>query len=134
MMLATSTPFDLQEDRFLTDALRAVSAANWAPACNVYEDEQGFCVQMAIPGMEAKDVEIVAEDGVLTVRGERKPDASENRTYLVRELSWGTFSRSFAIPAHVDHEKASATYKDGVLAIQLPKREEAKPRRITIQG
>ncbi len=84
MMLATSTPFDLQVDRFLTDALRAVSANGWIPACNVYEDEQGFCVQMAIPGMEAKDVAIMAEDGVLS--------------------------------------------------IQLPKREEAKPRRITIQG
>lgn len=134
MTLTTYSPFDLQVDKFLNDTLRAVSTRAWAPACNVYEDEQGFCVQLAVPGMDAKGIEIVTEDGVLTARGERKPDASEGRTYLVREMGWSSFSRSFTIPSNVDPEKASASYKDGVLSIQLPKREEAKPRRITIES
>ncbi|MEW6545074.1 MAG: Hsp20/alpha crystallin family protein [Nitrospirota bacterium] len=136
MQLATYTPFDLQIDRFLNDALSTVvrPIRTWAPACNVYEDADGFHVEAALPGMSAKDIEIVAEDGVLTIKGERKEEAVEpERTYLVRELGRGSFSRSFAIPTHVDHNKASATYRDGVLFVQLPKLEEAKPRRIVIE-
>ena len=133
MTLATYAPFDV--DKFLSDALRTVGAeAVWAPACNAYEDEHGFWIQAALPGMERKDVEIVLEDGVLTLKGERKDeDSDSNRTYFVREIGWGPFSRSFRLPTNVETNKASATYKDGVLTIGLPKREEAKLRRITIE-
>lgn len=134
MTLTNYSPFELQLDKILNDTLRAVSGRNWAPACNVFEDDQGITMQLALPGMDPKSVEVVAEDGVLTVRGERAQDATEGRTYLVREMSWGPFSRSFTIPTNVDHEKASASYKDGVLSIHLPKREEAKPRRISIEA
>lgn len=136
MSLTTYTPFDVQIDRFFNDALRTVAGAprSWTPACNVYEDEQGFHVEVALPGLDAKSIEIVAEDGVLTLKGERKngTEGSE-RAYLLREMGWGTFSRSFSLPSNVDHGQASATYKDGILYVALPKREEAKPRRITIE-
>ena len=133
MTLATYTPFDV--DKFLSDALRTVGAeAVWAPACNAYEDEQGFWIQVALPGMERKDIDISLEDGLLTLKGERKEGPAESqRTYFLREIGWGPFSRSFRLPTNVDASKASATYKDGVLTIGLPKREEAKPRRITIE-
>lgn len=133
MTLATYAPFDV--DKFLSDALRTVSGeALWAPACNAYEDEHGFWIQAALPGMERKDIEIVLEDGVLTLKGERKGESSDsNRTYFAREIGWGSFSRSFRLPTNVDPNKASASYKEGVLTIELPKREEAKPRRITIE-
>jgi len=133
MTLATYAPFDV--DKFLSDALRTVGAeAVWAPACNTYENEQGFWIQAALPGMERKDIEIKLEDGVLTLKGERKEETAESqRTYFLREIGWGPFSRSFRLPTNVDVNKASATYKDGVLTIGLPKREEAKPRRITIE-
>lgn len=134
MTLTNYSPFELQLDTILNDTLRAVSGRSWAPACTVYEDDQGITVQLAIPGTDPKAVEVVAEDGVLTVRGERAQDAAEGRTYLVREMSWGPFSRSFTIPTNVAHEKASASYKDGVLHIHLPKREEARPRRISIEA
>ena len=133
MTLTTYAPFDV--DKFLSDALRTVSGeAVWAPACNAYEDEHGFWIQAALPGMERKDIEIVLEDGVLTLKGERKDEYSDsNRGYFTREIGWGSFSRSFRLPTNVDPNKASASYKEGVLTIELPKREEAKPRRITIE-
>ena len=133
MTLATYMPFDV--DKFLSDALRTVGAeAVWAPGCNAYEDEQGFWLQAALPGMERKDINISLEDGLLTLKGERKEETAESqRTYFLREIGSGPFSRSFRLPTNVDASKASATYKDGVLTIGLPKREEAKPRRITIE-
>ncbi len=131
-MTFSYAPFDV--DRWLTEALGTVSGpAGWAPACNTYEDEQGFWVEAAVPGMERKDIDIVIEDGVLTVKGERKDEHSEsNRAYFTREIGWGTFSRSFRLPTNIDPNKVSASYKEGVLTLALPKREEAKPRRITI--
>jgi HSP20 family protein len=136
MTLTTYAPFDLQIDKFFNDALRTVAGASraWVPASNVYEDEQGYHVEVAVPGIQAKDIEIVAEDGVLTLKGERKSETeTADRTYLMRELGWGSFSRSFALPSNVDGNQASAVYKDGILFVSLPKREEAKPRRITIE-
>ncbi len=136
MTLTTYTPFEAQIDRLLNEAFGTVSgyATGWAPACNAYEDEHGFWVEAAVPGLDGKDFETVIEDGVLTVKGERKNDLPEsNRTYFVREMGWGTFSRSFRLPSNVDPNKVSASYKQGVLTIELPKREEAKPRRIMIE-
>ena len=131
-MTFSYAPFDV--DQWLTETLRTVSGpAGWAPACNTYEDEQGFWVEAAVPGMERKDIDIVIEDGVLTVKGERKDEHGEsNKAYFTREIGWGTFSRSFRLPTNVDPNKVSASYKEGVLTLALPKLEEAKPRRITI--
>lgn len=136
-MLATYSPFDVQIDRFLNEALRTVSGngTEWRPACNVYEDERGFLIEAVLPGMEAKDAEIVYEDDVLTLKGERRAESVESgRMYLVREMKYGRFSRSFMLPDNVDRDKVSATYKDGVLRIALPKREETRPRRIAIES
>ncbi|MES4787118.1 MAG: hypothetical protein C4294_16345 [Nitrospiraceae bacterium] len=91
-------------------------------------------MQAAVPGMDRKDIEILMENGVLTLKGERKDDDSEsNRTYFAHEIGRGIFSRSFRLPNNVDPGKVSASYKNGVLTISLPKREEAKPRRIMIE-
>jgi HSP20 family protein len=136
MTLTTYSPLDVQIDKFFNDALRAVGGgvSAWTPACNTFEDEQGFWVQAALPGMDRKNIEIVVEDGVLVLKGERKEEASdETRTYFAREIVWGAFARSFRLPANVDTAKVEATYKDGILSIALPKREESKPRRITIE-
>lgn len=136
MTLMTYSQVDDQMDRLLNEVLGTLSgrALAWAPACNTYEDEQGFWVEAAVPGFDQKDIEIAIEDGVLTVKSERKDDTSEpNRTYFVREIGRGAFSRSFRLPASADPNKVSASYKQGVLTIALAKREEAKPRRITIE-
>ena len=124
-------PFDV--DKFLRDALHADQPAVWDPACNTYEDEQGYWVQVALPGLERKDINIVFDDGVLTVKGDQKEEAAPNRTYFTREIGRGSFSRAFRLPNTVDPGKVSASYKEGLLTIQIPKREETKPRQITIE-
>jgi HSP20 family protein len=135
-------PFEAQIDRIFDEAFRTLDwqpagrqVANWAPGCNVYEDENGYCAQVALPGWDGRDVEIQIEDGVLTVKGERKVESADNgRTYHSREIGWGSFTRSFALPSYVDQDKASASFSQGLLTVQLPKREEAKPRRIMIES
>jgi HSP20 family protein len=133
MTLPTYSPFEVQLDRFLGDVLRSSGrAAVWAPACNVYEDGDRFWVEASIPGMESKDIEIMIEDDVLTIKGERKGQTDQNRSYLAKEMSYGPFSRTFRLPQQVDATRVSASYKNGVLHVELPKRDEVKPRRITI--
>jgi HSP20 family protein len=125
------TTFDV--DRMLTDTLRGMKGAGWAPPCDAYEDEHGFHVHVALPGLDRRDIEIVFEDGVLVVKGERKEENPESaRRYFAQEIGWGAFSRSFRLPTYVDPDKVSASYKDGILTLAMPKREEAKPRRIEI--
>ncbi|WP_447985051.1 Hsp20/alpha crystallin family protein [Nitrospira sp. Nam74] len=120
-------------DRLLHDTLRSMNASGWAPSCNAYEDEHGFHIEVALPGVDRQDMNILFEDGVLTVKGERKETGSDNaRRYFAQEIGWGGFSRSFRLPTYIDPDKVSASYKDGVLVLGLPKREEAKPRRIEI--
>lgn len=120
-------------DRLLHETLRGMNATGWAPPCNAYEDEHGFHIEMALPGVDRQDMNILFEDGVLTVKGERKEATTETaRRYFAHEMGWGEFSRSFRLPSYIDPDKVSATYKDGVLVLGLPKREEAKPRRIEI--
>jgi HSP20 family protein len=120
-------------DRLLQDTLRSMNAAGWAPPCNAYEDEHGFHIEVALPGVYRQDMNILFEDGVLTVQGERKETGTGNgRRYFAHEIGWGGFSRSFRLPTYIDPDKVAASSKDGVLVLELPKREEAKPRRIEI--
>ncbi len=131
-------PFDLQIDRLFNDAFRSVGGFTSAPRipCNVYEDDNEFRVEMALPGMTAKDIDIAVDDGVLTVNVERTRIApeSDDARYYVRELDWGMMSRGIKLPSYVDHAKSSASFKDGILTITFPKLEEAKPRRIMIEA
>jgi HSP20 family protein len=128
--------FDRQIDRVFDEALRAFGASDqtWAPACNAWEDDSGFYVQMALPGWEPKAISLEVNNQVLAVKGERKDDVTVVPKYHVREIADGRFSRLFKLPTFVDHDNASATHKNGMLTITFPKREEAKCRRIMIQG
>lgn len=127
--------FDHQIDRMFEDALRAFGTeAVWVPACDVWEDSNGFYVQMALPGWEPKDVTLEVNNQMLSVKGERTEETSGPRKHLTREIADGRFARIFKLPTTVDHDKASANYKNGLLTISFPKREEAKPRRIVIEG
>jgi HSP20 family protein len=131
MTMTTLMPFDV--DKFLDEALRGTNgSASWSPACNAYEDERSYWVQAALPGLQREAIEIVVEDQVLTIKGERKEEDAKDKTYFVREFSRGSFVRSFKLPNAADQAKVVATYQDGVLTVELPKREETKPRRITI--
>ena len=135
-MLLRNDVLTARIDEMLDDAVRAVStwSSMWEPRCNVFEDEQGFTIQLALPGFESDQVDIQLENNVLRVTGERKPDTSEGRAWYRRDIEEGRFSCSFRLPAYADRDQSTASFKHGMLTITFPKREEAKPRRIMIQA
>jgi HSP20 family protein len=106
---------------------------SWAPAVDIYEQEGTIVLKAEVPGVDPKDVGILVENNVLTLRGERKFDEDvKKESYHRVERSYGTFTRSFTLPNVVDMDKIKAEHKDGVLRVTLPKKEEAKPRQIQI--
>jgi HSP20 family protein len=109
-------------------------ARSWLPPVDIYETESHEVVLKAeLPDMKREDINITFENQVLTLRGERKLDESVRRDRYQRfERAYGTFSRSFTIPSTVDAGRISASYKDGVLTVRLPQREEAKPKQIEV--
>ena len=112
-----------------------LTATNFVPAVDVYEDEHSITLGVELPGVDEKDVEISLENGVLTVSGERKMENEENKENFHRiERSYGRFIRTFTLPPTVDTENVKAEFNNGVLKIMLAKREEAKPKQIKIEG
>ena len=105
----------------------------FAPPVDIYEDAHKLTFKVEIPGMEEKDLKVEIEDNTLTVSGERKVEKEIKEEHFRRkERHCGTFSRSFALPASVDTEKIEANYANGMLAIEFPKRAEAKPKQIKV--
>ena|SRR3990167_4744471 len=110
-----------------------VAATTWSPAVDIFETDGDIVVKAELPGMERKDIALHLENNVLTLRGERRFEKeTKEENYHRVERAYGGFSRSFSIPATVDEEKIRADYKDGVLKIVLPKKEQAKPKQIKI--
>lgn len=107
--------------------------SRWAPAVDISENKDDLMVNVEVPGMKKEDIKVTIQDGILTVRGERKQEKEEKDKSLHRvERSYGSFCRSFTLPTTVQGDKIKANYKDGVLMIALPKVEEAKPKEISI--
>ena len=131
-----SDTFDRQIDRIFDDAVRAMAtdAPGWGPACDAWEDRDGFYVEVALPGWEPKDVTLEVNNQILAIKGARKEETAREITYHLHEIGRQPFVRLFKLPASVDHEKANATQKNGLLAISFPKKEEAKVRQILIEG
>ena len=97
------------------------------PAVNIREDEKRFILDLAVPGMDKKDLKIDINEDVLTISSETKNESEENNDgYKRKEFSYSSFCRSFQIPENVNREKIEATYKDGILSVALPKLEEEK--------
>ncbi len=112
---------------------RLAATSNWTPAVDVYETDQSVVLKVELPGVDPKDVEARVEDGTLYLKGERKfeNEVKEGNYHRV-ERAYGSFTRTFTLPSSVDADKVAAEYKNGVLTLTLPKREEAKPRPIKI--
>ena len=107
---------------------------SWAPAVDIFEKDGNIVLTAELPGIETKDVDIKVENNVLTLQGERKFEKELQKDNFHRvERSYGSFTRSFTLPNVVDTEKIKAEFKDGVLKLTLPKREEAKPKQIHVQ-
>jgi HSP20 family protein len=112
-----------------------VVTSEWQPRVDVREERERFVIQADIPGVEPKDIEIHMEKGVLTIKGERKAETKQETTQFTRiERVHGTFHRRFALPDSANAEGISASGKNGVLEIVIPKRPETTPRRISVNG
>jgi HSP20 family protein len=109
-------------------------AMAWAPALDISERKDAYLVTVELPGVEADDLEITLEDGLLTIQGERHfaHDSSEQQFHRV-ERRYGAFRRSITLPAQVQAEQIEASFDNGVLQILVPKMEEAKPKRIQVR-
>jgi HSP20 family protein len=106
----------------------------WAPAVDIFTtDNHDVVIKADLPEMKREDISVTFENNVLTLKGERKFEGETSReNYQRTERFYGSFSRSFTIPATIDASRISASYKDGVLTVRLPQREEARPKQITI--
>jgi len=114
---------------FLEDELKS---GTWAPAVDVAEEKDKILVRVEVPGMNEKDLQVKFEDDVLTVSGERQFERKEDRNYHRIERTYGSFTRTFTLPRTVDASSIAAHYRDGILEIDIPKREDAKPKQIQI--
>ena len=111
----------------------SITAGAFVPPVDIYEDEHGIQLKLEVPGIEQKDLEVKVENNVLTVSGERKFEKDEKEeNYRRVERRYGSFSRSFTLPATVNTEDVSAAYDNGVLKVKLGKRAEAKPKQIKV--
>jgi HSP20 family protein len=109
------------------------SLTTWAPAVDIYETEHELVVKADLPDVRPEDLDIRVENNILTIRGERKFEKQVNEdNYLRVERAYGSFSRSFSLANTVNSEAIKADYKNGVLSLSIPKREEAKPKQIKV--
>jgi HSP20 family protein len=105
------------------------SQTNSVPAVNIREDEKNYNLELAVPGMDKKDLKIDINEDVLTISSELKHENEEERNgYKRKEFSYSSFARTFYIPENVNREKIEAAYKDGILTVSLPKQEEEKSK------
>ena len=121
-------------NRMFADFYGETFNRGWLPPVDIYEtDRHEFVIKAELPDMKREDIHVTFEHNVLTLRGERKLEQETKRDNFHRvERSYGSFTRSFTLPNTVDTSAISATYKDGVLTIRLPQREEAKPKQISV--
>ena len=125
--------FDFDVDRFFADwpfSSAQREPRTWSPAVDVYEDDKSIVVKADLPDVDEKDIDIHVEDGMLTVKGERKFEKeTKDKNFHRVERSYGSFSRSFALPEGVEQDKISAAYNKGVLEVTVPK-TPAKPKNV----
>lgn len=118
--------------RFAAPEDEDLVSGTWVPPVDVAETQEKIIVRAEVPGLKQEDIQIEFENGLLTIRGERKLEKSEGTTWHRVERVYGNFSRSFTLPRTVDPERIAASYREGILEIDVPKKEEAKPKNIRI--
>jgi HSP20 family protein len=107
--------------------------SGWSPALDVWDDKDNLVVKVELPGLKKEEINLSLHDGVLTISGERKREVEKKEGESFRsERYFGKFQRSVTLPTAVDAAKVNAAYKDGVLTVELPKAEEAKPKQIAV--
>lgn len=136
--MTTSSPiFGLRReiDRLFDDTFMR-DGSNWSPAVDIRENDSEISMDLELPGIKPEDVEITADNGVLTVRGEKKSEkkeGEENRYHVV-ERSYGSFLRTFQLPQGIDEDQINAQFENGILSIHIPKAALPQPKKIQIAG
>lgn len=122
-------------DRLFEENWRGARSDGNALALDVHDNANSYTVTTTLPGVKADDVKVSLHDDVLTITGEiRQPETrKEDERVLLRERTYGTFTRSFRLPQPINAEQIEATFENGVLNLTLPKREEAQPRQIQVK-
>ena len=144
MKLAKWYPFQEMEEMFdrYTRALtwprkgsqEILETGDWAPRVDISETDDAFAIKVEIPEVKRDDVKVTVENGVLTIRGERRKEEEKNDKKFHRvERYYGVFTRSFSLPDNVDETKIGASFRDGMLYLQLPKMEEPKTKSIEVE-
>jgi HSP20 family protein len=111
-----------------------LTVADWMPTVDISETESEYLIKAELPEVRKEDVKVMVENGVLTLQGERRQEKEEKgRRFHRVERSYGSFVRSFTLPESVDEGGVKAEYKDGVLALHLPKSEKVKPKAIDVK-
>jgi HSP20 family protein len=122
-------------DSFFERGVRRTDVdVEWLPSLDVAETKNEIVLRAEVPGLDTKDIDISLSDGLLSIRGEKKQEREDKEEdYHVVERSYGTFTRSIRLPKEVQSDKISASYKNGVLKVTLPKSEEAKKKESKIK-
>ncbi len=138
MAIVKWTPMDVFDDmdRFLdSNWLPMVPRRIMNPALDVYEDQDTIIVETPLVGIDPSKVNIEIEDNILKISGDSKHQSEvDDKNYYRKEVRYGSFFRATSLPKAVQGDKASASYKDGILKISVPKAEEAKPKKITVKA
>jgi HSP20 family protein len=129
--------YDSQLNRLFSDFFSRTSQEQnltpWAPAVDIFEGEHELVVKADLPDIRPEELDVRVENNILTIRGERKFEKkADEKNYLRVERSYGSFARSFSLANTVNTDAIKADYKDGVLTLSIPKREEAKPKQIKV--
>jgi len=110
-----------------------VGLYDWRPPVDIYETREGIVLQIELPGVKKDDVSVEVKDNVLTIKGERLLDpAIKDEDYYRKERSFGKFSRSFSLQEMIKPDQIKASFKDGVLSVEVPRPEEEKPKQVTV--
>jgi len=124
---------ELERSQGSTTSEGSIATAEWAPAVDIKEDNDKFLLHADIPGVKPEDIDVSMENGVLTIKGEKKTEATtEQEGYKRVERSFGSFYRRFSLPDTANGDAISAKSQHGVLEIIIPKREAVKPKKINV--
>lgn len=116
-----------------TGRQEVIASGDWAPRVDILENVESFVIKAEIPEVNKEDVKITVDNGTLTIRGERKQETEETGKKIHRiERHYGVFTRSFTLPDNVDETKIKASFRDGMLNVQILKTEKAKPQAVEI--
>ena len=126
--------FSRSQAQWLEGQEEPIAVAEWAPVVDISEDDKEYLIKAELPEVKKEDVKVTAEEGTLTIMGERKFEKEvKGKKYHRVERAYGSFGRSFSLPDDASPAKVSAEFKDGVLTVHLAKTEKAKPQQIEVK-